>query len=122
MVASWYCWYSEIRTFIFIVVDGSLLVLLVLGDQVVHVAFRLGKLHLIHTLACVPVEEGLATEHRSELLGDSLEQLLDRSRVAYEGGRHLETSGRDIAHRSLDIVRNPFHKVGAILVLNPQHL
>ena len=32
---------------------------------------------------------------------------LDRSRVAYEGGRHLEASGRDVAHRSLDIVRNP---------------
>ena len=61
---------------------------------------------------------------------------LNRSRVAYEGGRHLEASGRDVAHRSLDIVRNPeqsfqmthdkesspFHEVGTILVLDAQHL
>ena len=37
---------------------------------------HLGKLHLIHALACVPVEEGLAPEHGSELLRDPLEQLL----------------------------------------------
>ena len=36
----------------------------------------LGELHLIHALASVPVEERLASEHGSELLRDSLEQLL----------------------------------------------
>ena len=38
---------------------------------------NLGELHLVHALACVPVEEGLATEHGSELLRYPLEQLLD---------------------------------------------
>ena len=47
---------------------------------------------------------------------------LDSSRVANEGCRHLEASGRDVAHRSLDVVGDPFHKVGAVLVLNSQHL
>ena len=42
-----------------VVVDGGLLVLLVLGDQVVHVGLRLGELHLVHALASVPVEESL---------------------------------------------------------------
>ena len=42
-----------------VVVDGGLLVLLVLGDQVVHVGLRLGELHLVHALAGVPVEESL---------------------------------------------------------------
>ena len=42
-----------------VVVDGGLLVLLVLGDQVVHVGLRLSELHLVHALAGVPVEESL---------------------------------------------------------------
>ena len=39
---------------------------------------HLGKLHLIHALACVPVEEGLAPEHGGELLRNPLEQFLRR--------------------------------------------
>ena len=42
-----------------VVIDGGLLVLLVLGDQVVHVGLGLGELHLVHALASVPVEESL---------------------------------------------------------------
>ena len=67
------------------------LVLLVLGHEVVHVGLSLGELHLVHALAGVPVEEGLAPgggrlrtggrrdglpEHHRELLTDPLEQLL----------------------------------------------
>ena len=37
----------------------GLLVLLVLGDQVVHVGLRLGELHLIHPLARVPGFHGV---------------------------------------------------------------
>ena len=37
---------------------------------------HLCELHLVHALASVPVEEGLAAEHGGELFGDSLEQLL----------------------------------------------
>lgn len=32
--------------------------------QVIHVTLRFGELHLVHTLASVPVQEGLTTEHR----------------------------------------------------------
>merc|ERR1712121_403974 len=46
---------------------GGILVLLVLRDQVVHVALSLSELHLIHTLTSVPMEESLAPEHSCEL-------------------------------------------------------
>jgi len=98
------------------------LVLLVLGYQVVHVALGLGELHLVHALAGVPVQEGLAPEHGSELLGDALKDLLDGGRVANEGGGHLEPTGRDVADGHLDVVGNPFDKVAAVLALHVVHL
>ena len=63
--ASWYCWYSETRSF--------------------HVALSLGEFHLVHALAGVPMQEGLATEHSGELVADTLEELLDGGAVADEG-------------------------------------
>merc|ERR1712057_50661 len=60
-----------------LVLSGGILVLLVLGDKVVHVGLSLSELHLVHTLTSVPVKEGLATEHASELLGNTLPELLD---------------------------------------------
>ncbi|CAA7406916.1 unnamed protein product [Spirodela intermedia] len=70
---------SLLFLFLFLVflVGGGVLVLLVLGDEVVHVALGLGELHLVHALAGVPVEEGLAAEHGGELLADPVEHLLD---------------------------------------------
>ena len=68
------------------------------------------------------MQEGLATEHGSELLADALEQLLDGGAVADEGGCHLEASGRDVAHGGLDVVRDPLNKVRAVLVLHVEHL
>ena len=50
------------------------------------------------------MQESLASEHSSELLGDSLEEFLDGGGVADEGGGHLETSGRDVADSGLDVV------------------
>jgi len=44
-------------------INGRLEVLLVLSNQVNHVALGLSELHLIHTLSGVPVQEGLALEH-----------------------------------------------------------
>jgi len=41
-----------------------------------HVALGLRELHLVHALARVPVQEGLAAEHGRELLADALEHLL----------------------------------------------
>ena len=45
----------------------SYLVLLVLRDEIVHVALCLGELHLVHALARVPMQEGLAAEHGCKL-------------------------------------------------------
>ena len=105
-----------------IVLGGSLLVLLVLGDQVVHVGFGLGELHLVHAFAGVPVKESLATEHGSELLADALEELLDGSGVADEGGAHLQSARGDVADGGLDVVGDPLDEVRRVLVLDSQHL
>mmetsp|Transcript_13666 Transcript_13666/g.19951 ORF Transcript_13666/g.19951 Transcript_13666/m.19951 type:complete len:499 (-) Transcript_13666:33-1529(-) len=104
------------------VFGGGVLVLLVLGDKIVHVGLSLGELHLVHTLASVPVQEGLAAEHSSELLADALEHLLDGGRVANEGGGHLETLRGDVAHGGLDVVGDPLDEVGRVLVLDVEHL
>merc|ERR1712232_497801 len=45
---------------------SCILVLLVLGYQVVHVAFGLGEFHLVHSFTCVPMQESLTTEHRGK--------------------------------------------------------
>ena len=44
--------------------SSSILVLLVLRDQIIHVGLGLSELHLIHTLTSVPVQEGLAAKQR----------------------------------------------------------
>ncbi|CAA6655077.1 unnamed protein product [Spirodela intermedia] len=63
---------------LFLLIGCGILVLLVLRDQVVHVALRLRELHLVHPLPRVPVQEGLPPEHGRELLADPVEHLLDR--------------------------------------------
>ena len=68
-----------------VLVNGGILILLILGDEVVHVGLCFGELHLVHALASVPVEESLSSEHSGELLGDSLEDLLDGGGVTNEG-------------------------------------
>merc|ERR1711907_605349 len=105
-----------------LVFSSGILVLLVLGHKVVHVGLSLGELHLVHTLTSVPVEEGLATEHASELLRHALPELLDRSGVAKEHGCHLETLWWDVTHGRLDVVRDPLDKVARVLVLDVEHL
>ena len=44
----------------------------------IHVGLGLGELHLVHALAGVPVEEGLAPEHDGELLRHTLEDFLEK--------------------------------------------
>jgi len=68
------------------------------------------------------VEESLASEHSSELLGHTLEHLLNGSGVTQEGSGHLEALGRNIANRGLDVVGNPFDEVRGVLVLDVKHL
>ena len=100
----------------------GVLVLLILRHQIIEVGLGLGELHLVHALAGVPVEEGLATEHDSELLGDALPGLLDGGGVANEGGGHLEALGGDVADGGLDVVGDPLDEVGGVLVDDVEHL
>merc|ERR1719181_32593 len=74
---------------------SGVLVLLVLRHKVVHVGLGLCEFHLVHALTGVPVQESLAPEHSSELLGHALEHLLDGGGVANEGGTHLKALGWD---------------------------
>ena len=107
---------------LFLILDTGILVLLVLGNEIVHVGLSLGELHLVHTLTSVPVEEGLSSEHGGELLTNTLEHLLDGGGVTKEGNGHLETLGWDIANSRLDVVWNPLNEVGGVLVLDVEHL
>jgi hypothetical protein len=102
--------------------DGSILVLLVFGDQIVHVGLSLSKLHLVHTLTSVPMQESLSSEHGSELVTDTLEEFLNGGGVTNEGRRHLKTTGRDGAESSLDVVGDPLDEIGRVLVLDVAHL
>mmetsp|Transcript_22884 Transcript_22884/g.55104 ORF Transcript_22884/g.55104 Transcript_22884/m.55104 type:complete len:396 (+) Transcript_22884:212-1399(+) len=100
----------------------GVLVLLVLGDEIVHVGLRLGELHLVHALSGVPVKESLAPEHGGELLRNALHHLLHARRVADEADRHLEALGRDVANGALQVVGDPFDEVRGVLVLDVEHL
>merc|ERR1712057_126658 len=84
------CLWKSLVLILTLLLGRGILVLLVLRDEVVHVGLGLGELHLVHALAGVPVKEGLAAEHGSELLGDALHDLLHAGRVAAEADRHLE--------------------------------
>ena len=105
-----------------LLLSGGVLVLLVLGDKVVHVGLGLGELHLVHTLTSVPVKEGLAAEHTGEVLSDTLEHLLDGGGVTEEGNSHLQTLRRDVADGGLDVVGDPLNEVRGVLVLHVEHL
>ena len=105
-----------------LLLGSGVLILLVLGDQIVHVGLSLSELHFIHTLTSVPVQESLTTEHGSELLRHTLPDLLDGSGVTNEGGSHLQTLRRDVTNGRLDVVGDPLHEVRGVLVDDVQHL
>lgn len=52
---------------VIVIIHSNILVLLILGHQVAHVGLRLCELHFVHAFPCVPVKEGLASEHGREL-------------------------------------------------------
>lgn len=68
------------------------------------------------------MEEGLTTEHSSELLANAGEDFLNGGGVADEGSSHLETTRRDIAHGGHDVVGDPGSEVGGVLGLDIEHL
>ena len=100
----------------------SILVLLILGDEILHVGFRLSELHLVHTLLGVPMQEGLALEHGRELVADTLEELLDGGRVSEESNSHLGCPWRNVTLSGEDVVGDPLDEVRRVLVLNVLHL
>merc|ERR550514_472580 len=122
----WLSWLHVVLALLFIkfslLLCGGILVLLVLGDEIVHVALRLGELHFVHALARVPMQERLAPEHRSEIRSYAFEHLLDSSRIACKGDCHLQALRGNVADAALDVVRNPLYEVARILVLHVQHL
>ena len=77
-----------------ILINRSILILLILGNQILHVGLGLGELHLVHALLGIPMQERLALEHGGELVGDALEEFLDGGGVADEGDGHLEACRR----------------------------
>ena len=85
-----------------------------------RIALSLGKLHRVHTLACVPVKERTTLVHGRELREAASEQLLHSGRVRQTRcGLHLADrwNGAE-GHR--DVVRNPLDKLGGILPLKIQ--
>merc|ERR1711988_769249 len=105
-----------------LILGGGVLILLILGNEIVHVGLSLGELHLVHTLSSVPMEESLSSEHGGELLTNSLEHFLDGGGVTEEGNGHLESLWWDIANSGFDVVWDPFNEVRGVLVLNVKHL
>lgn len=53
-----------------------------------------------------------------KLFGNSFEQLLNGSGISNKRRCHLNSSRRNITHCSFYIVRNPFHEIGTVLILN----
>ena len=102
--------------------DRGFLVLLVLRHQVVHVALCLCEFHLVHTFTSIPMQESLAPEHSSELITNTLEELLNGGRVTNEGRGHLETTWGNRAEGGLNVVGNPLHEVCSVFVLDIAHL
>ena len=100
----------------------GILVLLIFSNQILHIGLGLCEFHLVHTLLCIPMQESFPLEHGSELVTDTLEQLLNRSRVTQERNSHLQATRRDVTLRSENVVRNPLNEVGRVLVLNVLHL
>ena len=68
------------------------------------------------------MEESFPAEHGSELLWDPLEELLDGGRVADKRGSHLQSTGRNVTHSDLHVVRDPLNEVAAVLVLDIEEL
>mmetsp|Transcript_13581 Transcript_13581/g.20348 ORF Transcript_13581/g.20348 Transcript_13581/m.20348 type:complete len:207 (-) Transcript_13581:915-1535(-) len=108
---------------VFLIISGSsILVLLIFRHQIIKVGLCLCEFHLIHTLSSVPMQEGLTTEHNSELLGNTLPRLLDTSGVTNKDTRHLHSAGWDITDGCLEVIGDPFHKVTRVLAHHLEHL
>ena len=68
------------------------------------------------------MQESLTSEHGSELITDTLEELLDGGGVTNKGRGHLETTRGNGAEGGLDVVGNPLNEIAVVLVLDIAHL
>lgn len=68
------------------------------------------------------MQESLAAEHGSELVTNTLEQLLDGGAVTDESGGHAQATRRNRAQGGLDVVGNPLNEVALVLGLDAAHL
>ena len=68
------------------------------------------------------MQESLPLEHGTELVIDTLEELLDGGAVAEEGDGHLHSTRCDVALCSDDVVGDPFNEVSRVLGLHILHL
>jgi len=98
------------------------LILLILGNEIVHVRFSFSELHLVHTFSSVPMEESLSSEHSGELFSNSLEHFLNSCGVTKECNCHLESLWWDITNCRFNIIWDPFNEIRRIFVLNIKHL
>ena len=98
------------------------MILLIFGDQVVHVGFGFSEFHFVHTFTSVPVEESFSSEHSGELFSDSLEHFLDSGGVTQESDGHLQSFGGDIANGRFDVIGDPFNEIRRVLILDVEHL
>ncbi len=69
------------------------------------------------TFSGVPMQESLAPVHGCKLLREALEDVLDGSRVADEGGRLLQSANGDVTDGGLDVVGDPLDEAGGVPVL-----
>ncbi|KYN40672.1 hypothetical protein ALC56_04981, partial [Trachymyrmex septentrionalis] len=109
-----------------LLVGSRLLVLLILGHEIVHVALSLGKLHVIHTLAGIPMQERLPSKHRVEfsvrLTTTKRQTNLNSRRIANESRGHFQTPRGYVTNGSFHVARYPLDEIAAVLVLDVEHL
>ena len=100
----------------------SLLVPLILSDQILHVRLRFRELHRVHTFLGVPVQERLPLKHGSELVVDTLGEFLNSGRASEEGNGHFHSEGGSVALSGEGVVGDPLDEVGMVqLHLNVSH-
>ena len=68
------------------------------------------------------MQKGLPLEHRTELVANALEELLDGGAVTEEGDGHLHATRWDVALSGDDVVGDPFNEVSRVLGLHVLHL
>merc|ERR1719361_674911 len=99
-----------------------ILFVLVFSNQVTNVLVCFLELHLVHTFSFVPMEESFSSVHSSELSGQTLEDSFERCGVGNESCAHGTRSRRNFDNGTLNVVRNPLHKVVCLLALQLVHV